>query len=207
MCWFIFKLQAYILTDIIPVENVHNQKYLPFSGNNFCFYHSFMSPPFLKACLKKAFRPSCTEVECIIHFRPTLLLVGNWSNHAKRSSCATHCSKCALVGQSLLASKTLFSQCVRAVPSSPWSSSSAPSRSLQPKWLRTSSTTWGVTIICTSRSTWPTWTSQLLRTTDLITRSLHCLVRSLENQSQLFLYIAQFNAACFGLTWHHHWAN
>lgn len=44
-------------------------------------------------------------------------------------------------------SKILFSQCVRAVPSSPWSSSSAPSKYEQLKCFLTSSTTLGVTII------------------------------------------------------------
>ena len=38
-----------------------------------------------------------------------------------------------------LTSNTLFSQWVRRVPSSPWSSSSAPSKEWQPKWSCTSS--------------------------------------------------------------------
>lgn len=67
------------------------------------------------------------------------------------------------------------------IPSPPWSSSSAPSNVLQLKCLRTSSTTRGVTIMCTSLRTRPSRTNQSGRTILLITRSLHCRACKLED--------------------------
>lgn len=63
---------------------------------------------------------------------------------------------------------------ISVIPSPPWSSSSAPSRVLQLKCFRTSSTTRGVTIMWTSLRTRPSRTNQSGRTILLMTLSLHC---------------------------------
>ena len=201
------SIRSSLQTDIVlgwQLINLCKQVFLCYTLFQICCtLHTVPNVLHATHCSKCAARYTLFQICCTLHTVPNVLHATRCSKCVTRYTLfqmcymlntvpnvlhATHCSKCALVCQSLLASKTLFSQCVRAVPSSPWSSSSAPSRSPQPKWLRTSSTTRGVTIICTSRSIPPPWTSQLLRMTDLITRSLHCLVRSLQNQSQLFLY-------------------
>ena len=80
-------------------------------------------------------------------------------------------------------SKRRFSQWVKAVPSSPWSSSSAPESLLHPKCFLTSSRTLGVTTTSTSFVLSPVRMSGLLRTalylfSFLIVASLHCRVCS-----------------------------
>lgn len=89
---------------------------------------------------------------------------------------------------SSLTSYTRFSQWVREVPSSPWSSSSAPSSSGHWKWSRASRTTRGVTIIRMSRGSAPPRTRHCGRRTVRITRSLHCRACSLTGYKQQTSY-------------------
>lgn len=78
------------------------------------------------------------------------------------------------------ASKTRFSQWVNAVPSPPWSSSSAPSSCAQLKCFCTSATTRGVTIMSTCFLIVPPRTSQSFRTIRRIVLLLHWCIWSLK---------------------------
>lgn len=90
-----------------------------------------------------------------------------------------------------ITSRIRFSQCVKAVPSPPWSSNSAPSSIEQLKCPLTSSTTRGVTIMSTYFVILPPRMLQFFRTTLLIVSLLHWNICNLFKLN--FVNFSKFN--------------